>query len=122
MKTFDNDQNGDLYLDSYGNIALVANEAAIAEVIRRMLMTLRGELLYARENGIPWLDSKSTLWLEIQIRRICLKVPEVRAIPRIIFQQEELTLFFTVVILTDKGEKNINGRIRLSDAIGSDCP
>lgn len=51
----DQDTN-DLYLDQYGNLAIVQNAHAVGQHVRQRLLTFSGEWFLDINVGVPWLD------------------------------------------------------------------
>ena len=57
MLTIATDENNDIYLDEFGNIATVTGIEAVAQVCRNTILTTLGELIFNVNEGIPYFET-----------------------------------------------------------------
>lgn len=57
MLSIATDENNDIYLDEFGNLAIVSGIDAIAQVCRNTVLTVYGELIYDVNVGIPYFET-----------------------------------------------------------------
>lgn len=57
MLTIATDENNDIYLDEFGNLAVLTGIEAVAQVCRNKILTAYGELVYDTTAGIPYFET-----------------------------------------------------------------
>ena len=60
MLSIATDENNDIYLDEFGNLATVTGIEAVAQVCRNTVLTTYGELTYDVDGGIPYFETVFT--------------------------------------------------------------
>lgn len=85
MKTFLTDQNNDLTLSPYGNLAILSGDPAIAQESRHHAATLRGEMIHRTGRGVPYFEfafgaAPNLSQFEAALRQRILQTPGVEEI------------------------------------------
>ncbi len=57
MKTIATDDKNDLYIDAGGNIAILNDIDALANISKNAVLTNAGELSFNKQKGIPYMDT-----------------------------------------------------------------
>jgi hypothetical protein len=106
--TFSVNNQNDIYLDEFGNIAFAYDLTAITQQCAQAAKTLLGEMIYNTNQGIPYFQ---VLWVGVPninqytnaLRRAFLAVGGVIEVVSLITSQTDNTLNYTAVIRTTYG-------------------
>lgn len=114
MKSFINDAQNDLMLDTQGNIAVGEYLEAYEQVLKNVLRLQQYEYPYDLEKGINWLGyalgSKANLQLwESQLLNAVKSQSFVQKIKDWRYDVEGNNLVFLLIVETDAGEITIKG-------------
>jgi methionyl-tRNA synthetase len=114
MITIATNDNNDIYLDSIGNLVLSEGKEAVAQVCRNEILTIKGELKYDTDKGIPYWDILSTGRADLDTLRFYIlktvqKIDEVQTIKSLNFETNNDEIRYTLNIETQNGEAVING-------------
>lgn len=116
MRSFDIDENNDLYRGADGNISMVFNVDAASTVSRNFAQTIRGEMIYDVQSGVPFWPTAfganpNLNQFEAALRRRLLQVPNIFEVASIEFSQNNDVLSYSANIRTIFGVAQINGRL-----------
>ena len=108
FSTFAVNENNDIYLDQYGNLAIVTGIEAIMQGCKQAAQTLLGEMIYNINQGVPYFQQ---LWNGVPnvqqwtaaLRNAFFTVPGVVEIISLITSQDGNTFNYTAVIRTSVG-------------------
>lgn len=115
VSTLNQDANGDIALDAYGNFELVsASPYAVAVLVKRALLTKLGELSLAVDTGVDFdrIYSKPTtqkIVVDAILQNVILGVD---GVDRVVYFNSELregNFVFACQILTIYGEEKLSG-------------
>lgn len=100
--------NRDIFVDSKGNLALVADIYAVEESAQEAAQSQLGEMIYAVDRGLPnfkvvWSGAPSVAQFEAALRRELLRVTDVIGVPSISAKLVGETLVYTCTIQTAYG-------------------
>ena len=115
MRTFGaTESHNDLYLDKGGSLAILLGAEAVAETSEHFAQTLRGEMIYETQSGIPYLGqtferSPNLAQFEAALRRRLEAVPEVTSIEALDVQWVSGEIKYTATLETPQGLVSING-------------
>lgn len=114
MKSFSTDIKNDIYLDSYGDIAVVEGADAEAQVIKNVLRLQQYEYSYDLSRGVDYMgnvltDSPNLVAWQSQVLDIVKNLSFVNQITKWTYRVENKNLEFELSVLTDSGEINIKG-------------
>lgn len=114
MKSFGTNINNDIYLDSYGEFAILKGANAEAQVVKNILRLQQYEYSYDLSRGIDYLgsvltDSPNLPSWENQLLNTVKSISFVKQITKWAYKIEDNTLKFELVIRTDDGEVAIEG-------------
>jgi hypothetical protein len=106
--------NNDIYLSATGRLVIISDLDAVMQACESACRAQLGEMIYAKDKGIPMLDSvwSGTLQLGIfedSIRTAIAGVPNVIAITDFNASQTGEVLQYTATIQTTFGTGTING-------------
>lgn len=113
MKTFDTDENNDIFLVNNG-FAFVYDVEAVAKVAENVLLTQRGELEYNTKRGIPWFETVFSsvrnlpAW-SASMRSSLKKVSNVTGLTSFDYDVSGNTVEYVAKINTIYGEATVNG-------------
>lgn len=114
-RTFLMSPTNDLVVGSDGNVAIVADAAAVASDSRAALQTQRGELQFDVTRGVP---SFATVWnanrtaqFEAAARVELRRVPGVQSVEALTARREPGALRYTATIRTAFGGVVVNGTL-----------
>lgn len=104
----------DLYLDSYGNIAIAVDQEAVLQDCAHAAKTILGEMVLQTNIGIPnfqtaWAGVPNILQYEAAVRVAILNVPGVLEIVSFRATFSANILNYVTVIRTVYGEGQISG-------------
>lgn len=102
------DADNDLFLDGTGVLATRSGLRAVLQVCEHAAKTLRGEMVFATDQGIPyfttvWGGSPNRPQFEAALRRALLAVPDVLDIVELETQSSGNVLSYRVTIKTIYG-------------------
>lgn len=114
MLTIATDENNDIYLDEFGNLATVTGIAAIAQVCRNKVLTTYGELTYDVADGIPYFETIFTDPPNIELfqNAVVEALQNVEGVTRVKsfnYSVSGGTLSYTAEIVTAYGDMTLNG-------------
>ena len=114
MKSFATDINNDIYLDSYGEFAVVDGAEAEAQVIKNILRVQQYEYSYDLSRGIDYMgnvltDSPNLLAWQTQLIDVVKGLSFVNQITKWSYKVEKNNLYFELSVTTDNGEIDIKG-------------
>ena len=114
MKSFATDINNDIYLDSYGEFAIVSGVDAEAQVIKNILRLQQYEYSYDLSRGIDYLgnvltDSPNLTAWQSQVLNTVKGLSFVKQITKWVYEVQDKNLAFELSVKTDAGEINIKG-------------
>ena len=104
----------DMYLDAYGNIALVSGKEAYAQIINAKMRTVVGEIQLNMRKGLPYFETifeNSTLlrvW-ESEAIKMLEALSFVIEVESFVCNVEGTTVKYTSRIRTDRGVIESNG-------------
>lgn len=114
MKTIGTNQNNDIYIDSSGNLAILTDINALANISKNAILTTQGEPQYNQENGIPYFETIFTdtpsidLFQAAQIATL-ENLENVNRVEEYNYSQANNIFSYSVKIDTTYGEIIING-------------
>ena len=114
MKSFINDDQNDLMLDSQGNIAVGSDLEAYEQVLKNVLRLQQYEYPYDLERGINWLgyalgrEANLQIW-ESQLLDTVKSQSFVQRIKDWRYDVEDNNLVFLLIVETDAGDITIKG-------------
>lgn len=108
FSTFAVNENNDLYLDQYGNLAIATGIMAIMQGCAQAAKTLLGEMVFNINQGLPYFEQ---VWVGVPniqqwtaaLRSAFFTVPGVIEVVSLITSQDNNTLTYTAVIRTSVG-------------------
>lgn len=114
MQTIARSANGDMFLFA-GQLAMCDGKVAYGQIIKAAILTVKGELQFDTEEGIPYFDTifrsprKAALWKAYVIKRVN-KFSFVNAVTEFDydFDYKNHVINYTMRIDTDKGVVTIN--------------
>ena len=114
MRSFATDIDNDIYLDSYGNFAIVDGVDAEAQVIKNILRLQQYEYSYDLSRGIDYMgnvltDSPNLVAWQSQMLDTVRRLSFVQQITRWVYKVEDKNLAFELSVKTDAGEVNVKG-------------
>ena len=114
MLSIATDENNDIYLDEFGNLATVTGIEAVAQVCRNTVLTTYGELTYDVDGGIPYFETVFTdpPNLELFQNAVVSALQNVESVTRVKsfnYSVSGGTLSYTAEIVTAYGEMTLNG-------------
>lgn len=114
MKTIGTNQNNDIYIDSSGNLAILTDINALANVSKNAILTTQGEPQYNQESGIPYFETIFTdtpsidLFQAAQIATL-ENLENVNRVSDYQYSQKDNIFSYSVKIDTTYGDIIING-------------
>lgn len=108
------DENADIFLDEYGNIAMSDNAQALSFITLNAIRTVRGELIFNSSLGVPYFTTifaspaNIQMW-EFYVKETAGNVPGITAVDSFVYQINGNNLNYEMVLSTDTGEVTING-------------
>lgn len=104
----------DIFLNSNGDLEVIQNAEAVANICLNKVRTLQGELLLNTQFGIPYLDILYSAVPNIdlfrfQLRKIITNTENVVAISNLEMTIENNILNYRATIKTTYGEAEVNG-------------
>ena len=114
MLSIATDENNDIYLDEFGNLATVNGLAAVAQVCRNTVLTTYGELIYDVDGGIPYFstvftDSPNIELFQNAVVQALQGVEGVTLVKSFEYSVNNGTLSYTAEIQTTYGDMILNG-------------
>lgn len=114
MKSFATDIDNDIYLDQYGELAIVDAADAEAQVIKNIMRLQQYEYSYDLLRGVDYMgsvltDSPNLLAWQTQVLNIVKNLDFVNQITKWAYKVEDNKLAFELSVSTDNGEINIKG-------------
>lgn len=114
MLSIATDENNDIYLDEFGNLATVTGIGAVAQVCRNTVLTTYGELIYNLDSGIPYFETIFTDPPNIELFQNAVvealqNVEGVVQIKSFEYSVNGGTLSYTAEIQTVYGDMTLNG-------------
>jgi len=112
MKTFDTDENNDMFLVNH-SMAYALDIEAVAKVAENVLLTQRGELEYSTTRGIPWFETVFTsvrnlpAWAASMVSSL-KKVSNVTGLTSFDYDAQGNLVEFVAKINTIYGETTVN--------------
>lgn len=108
------DENNDIFIGTNGNFAGAYEAEAVAIVCKCAAQTLRGEMIFNIEGGMPyhealWSGSPNVLQFETAFRSRISRVDNVLEILSLETQIVDGVFQYSAAILTAFGETNFNG-------------
>ena len=108
MRTIATNENNDIYLDQNNKLAIVEGKAAIANVAKNRVCTLRGEHQYNLTEGIPYFDvlfgfRPNVDLFKFFLQREFLNVQNVHAVESLKTKIEGDVLTYTAELQTSEG-------------------
>lgn len=116
MITFATDDNNDFIVGQNGNLTMIKDRQAIAQESKHFIATLRGEMIHAIDEGIPYfrdaLNKQPNLSaFEFAIRKRLSTLPEIRKIVSLNTFVNNETLGYSIVIQSIYGEVIESGQL-----------
>lgn len=115
MITLATNENNDIYLDEFGNLKTVDGLEAIIQVCEQVSRTLKGEMKYSINTGLPYqsaiVNRRDTAQFESELIKELSKVDGVISIQDVNFSQESDNLNYSVSIITQFGKTFISGAL-----------
>jgi len=114
MFTLDTNQNNDIYLDKYGNLATVYNKDAIAKICENIIRTQYQEMSLRQDLGIDYLNNvfiNSQIgyqFLDASIRKAIKNVQGIKNIKSLNISFLNNVLSYSLTIETIYGTNNIS--------------
>lgn len=100
-------RNGDIYLDTSGNLAIVSGIQACEQNCQTAMLAMQGEMMYAMENGMPYAqtawDNYDPDMFEAAARLVLNAVQDVVSVISFTQQLNGNSLSYTAVIQTIYG-------------------
>lgn len=114
MLSIATDENNDIYLDEFGNLAVVTGLDAVAQVCRNTVLTAYGELIYDVDVGIPYFETVFTDPPNIELfqNAVVEALQNVEGVTRVKGFEYAVNggiLSYTAEIQTIYGDMTING-------------
>ena len=114
METIATNQDNDIYLDVYNNIAISSDLLAVANVCKNAVLTRYNELLYNKGVGVPYLetiftDKPNISAFQVAIMETLKNVKNVIKVKNFTYEVNNGLLKYSVNITTKFCEVNING-------------
>lgn len=114
MKTFQTDSNNDFVRGFDGNLVMIQDIQAVAQESRHFAATLRGEMIHAIDEGVPYFrdvfgKTPNLSQIEASLRRRILSLTNVEKINSLSAFIDGETLKYTAQIKTSFGDIEING-------------
>lgn len=115
-----NIDNNDLELGKNGELTFLQDIEAVAQESRHFAATLRGEMIHAKQNGIPYLQDIFTripnlAQIEAALRRRLMSLSDVSAITALTASINGDILQYTAIINTVYGEVPLASSLSLSE-------
>lgn len=113
MITFETDFNNDLVIGDDGNLSLITAIKAVSQTAEHYAYTLRGEMLFAADLGVPFFDvafgaTPNIAQFESFMRSRIMEVDEVVRINSLTATQVDDSLMYNAEIVTIYGVGNIS--------------
>lgn len=114
MSTLLTNDNNDIYIDSTGSLVFADGKEATAQIIKNVLLTQRGELQLAINEGIPYFETvlgnnpDVYVW-ESYMVDAAEKVEHVQKVVSMESKVEGNTLRYTMQVQTDFGLVTVEG-------------
>lgn len=106
-------QDGDIYIDAAGNLALVTGIYRVLQQCEQVMKLFLAEAIYAQERGIPYMqtvfDRRQLDQFESYARDMIVSVPGVVEVLTFEYRVSGDVLFYDATILTEFGEGRISG-------------
>ena len=106
-------KDGDIYLDKYGNLAIVTGLDACEQNCKTAMLAVQGEMIYALQGGIPY---RSVVWdrytpalFEMYAREILLSVKDVKSVASFTQNMTDGILSYEAKIVTIYGNGMVTG-------------
>lgn len=114
MLSIATDENNDIYLDEFGNLATVTGLEAVAQICRNTVLTAYSELIYNVDGGLPYFETVFTDPPNIELFQNAVvealqQVEGVTQIKSFDYSIFEGTLSYTAEIVTVYGDMTLNG-------------
>lgn len=114
MLSIATDENNDIFLDAFGNLATVNGIEAVAQICRNKVLTTYGELVYGTNEGVPYFETvfTDTPNLELFQNAIVETLQAVEGVVRVKSFEYSVTggtLSYTAEIQTVYGDMVLNG-------------
>lgn len=114
MKTFQTNPNNDFVRGADGNLVIIQDIQAVAQESRHFAATLRGEMIHAIDEGVPYFrdvfsKTPNLSQIEAHLRRRIMSLANVEKINSLTAFIEVETLKYTAQIKTNFGDIEING-------------
>lgn len=108
MITFETDFNNDLVLDESNNLSLLTALPAVSQTAEHYAYTLRGEMLFAADLGVPFFDvafgaTPNIAQFESFMKSRIMETPDVIRINELTSQQVDDSLLYNAEIVTIYG-------------------
>lgn len=108
MITFETDFNNDLVIGSDGNLSLISGINAVSQTAEHYAYTLRGEMMFAADLGVPFFDvafgaTPNIAQFESFMRMRIMETPEVIRINSFTAEQVNDSLIYNAEIETIYG-------------------
>lgn len=116
MKTFQTNASNDFVVAEDGNLAIIQDIDAAAQESRHYAATLLGEMIHAKDEGIPYFQhafsrTPSLAQMEAALRRRIMSMPDVVKITSLTASIQGETLSYTATIQTTYGTVTVNDSI-----------
>ena len=114
MITIATNELNDIYTDASGNLAMITNINALANVAKNVILTAQGEPQYNQESGIPYFETifcdtpQIDLFQAAQIEAL-ENIEDINRVTNYSYKQENGVFSYTVTIDTNYGDIQING-------------
>lgn len=113
MITLETDFNNDLVIGKDGNLSLISGLQAVAQTAEHYGYTLRGEMAFSADLGVPFFDvafgaTPNIAQFESFMRSRIMEVPEVIRINSFTAQQVNDSLLYNADIVTIYGAETIS--------------
>lgn len=115
MKTFLTDENNNLKIDSFGNLAIGEGIQAVVQLVQNAINTLKGEIQLNTTLGVPYFETvfnkqnpNISVWESYMVEE-AEKVNGVIRVNRIQSKIKDNILTYEMEVLTDYGTTLIEG-------------
>ncbi len=107
-------ENNDIFATQENRLAILEGKLSILQNCEHVIKTRLGEMIYAKERGIQYLEnvyrgSPNILTFEAQARTALLRVDGVSSIIQITTDIQDNVFSYEVIIQTSEGTGVING-------------
>lgn len=114
MKTIATNSDNDIYIDSNGNLAMLKDINALANVSKNVILQTYGEAEYNQESGIPYFETIFTDTPKIDLLQAAQiaaleNLEDVNRVSNYEYEQSEGVYSYSLIEHTTFGDIQLNG-------------